>query len=475
MNMSKPIKMILVSAGGLIGLLVLVAAALLLFVDANAYKPRLEAAASAALGMEVTVQGPLGIRFFPGLRITLQDVQVRNRGGAVAAAAEVRLGVEFFPLLRKEIRVGSIAVKRADISIEQDREGHFNIGRTAADSDLPELELAKVSLADGIFRFTDQHSGAGIEARDCSLELRHLRLSPGKQSDLLKHLSCNAELACGELRKDDFSAADLRVSAEVTDGIFELQPVTMQLFGAQGTGSIHADLSSAVPHYAVRYSLPRFPIEAFFKRLTPGKVAAGTMDFNLQLSLQGTTLKALRQTLAGQISLRGENLILDGRDLDEEFSRHESSQNFNLMDVGAIFLAGPFGLAVTKGYNFASNLQGPEGTSVISSLVSNWQVKHGVAQARDVAMATKEHRVALQGRLDFVNERFDEVTLALIDARGCARVRQKISGSFQQPVVEQPSIPASLAGPVVKLFRKGMALFSEDECEAFYTGSVAPP
>ena len=33
-------------------------------------------------------------------------------------------------------------------------------------------------------------------------------------------------------------------------------------------------------------------------------------------------------------------------------------------------------------------------------------------------MATKENRIALKGRLDFVNRRFKEVTVALIDAQG---------------------------------------------------------
>jgi hypothetical protein len=133
------------------------------------------------------------------------------------------------------------------------------------------------------------------------------------------------------------------------------------------------------------------------------------------------------------------------------------------------------GLVVTKGYNFASNLQGPGGSSEIRTLVSDWNVKHGVAQAQDVALATKEHRLALQGGLDFATERFDAVTVALIDAKGCTKVRQKITGSFQTPVVEKPSFFTSLTGPAMKLIKKGLALLPGGECEVFYSGSVAPP
>ena len=178
------------------------------------------------------------------------------------------------------------------------------------------------------------------------------------------------------------------------------------------------------------------------------------MDFSATLSMQGETMNKLRQTAAGQISLRGKNLILNGRNLDQEFARFESSQSFNLVDVGAFFFAGPVGLAVTKGYNFASILQGSEGRSEIRTLVSDWKVERGVAQSQDVAMATDKNRVALQGGLDFVNERFDDVTVALIDAKGCIRAQQTIHGAFKHPVVEKPSALKSLTGPVVKLFKQ---------------------
>jgi hypothetical protein len=91
-----------------------------------------------------------------------------------------------------------------------------------------------------------------------------------------------------------------------------------------------------------------------------------------------------------------------------------------------------------------------------------------------VALATNAHRLALKGRLDFVHERFDDVTVALIDAQGCPRVQQTIRGPFQNPVVEKPSVLTSLTGPVRKMFKKARDLF-RGQCEVFYAGAVAPP
>jgi AsmA protein len=249
----------------------------------------------------------------------------------------------------------------------------------------------------------------------------------------------------------------------------------MRIFGAQGTGSIQADFSDSLPRYHVLYSLPQFRSEEFLKTLSPQKAAEGPMDFSANLSMQGKTVSEMKQTADGEASLRGENLTLDGIDLDRVLSRFESSQNFNLVDVGAFFFAGPVGLAVTKGYNFASIFQGSEGRSEIRALVSDWKIEHGVAQAQDVAMATNRNRIALHGGLDFVNEQFNDVTMATIDAKGCAMVKQKLRGSFQKPVVEKPNILMSLTGPARKLLKKGRDLFPGGECEVFYAGSVAPP
>ncbi|MHB1141208.1 MAG: AsmA family protein [Sulfuricaulis sp.] len=474
--MSRSLKIILFTVSGFVGLLVLAALALLFFVDANTYKPRLEAAASKALGMEVSIGGKLGIGFFPGLHLTLEDGRIRNRGTDLVSSRQASIGIEILPLLYQKVRIDRIALKQPAISIQRDSDGKFNFQKSeASDKPLPVLDLAKVSFSDGTIVYTDQQSGQGFEAANCSLDLRHLRLPGGARPDLMKRLSFTAQLDCGEIRKNDLTATDLKLTLKGKNGIYELKPVTMQIFGAQGSGSIQGDFSDSVPRYHVLYSLPQFRSEEFLKTLSPQKVAQGPMDFSANLSMQGKTVSELKQTAEGEASLKGENITLDGIDLDRVLSRFESSQNFNLVDVGAFFFAGPIGLAVTKGYNFASIFQGSGGHSEIRTLVSDWKVEHGVAQAQDVAMATNENRIALHGGLDFVNEQFNDVTMATIDAKGCAKVRQKIRGSFQKPVVEKPNILMSLTGPARKLLKKGRDLFPGGECEVFYAGSVAPP
>jgi AsmA protein len=474
--MTKSRKAITYALGALIGLLVLAAIALFLFLDINAYKPRLEAAASGITGMEVSVNGRLGVGFFPGLLVTLEDVHVRNRGTELVTARKARIGVDFLALLNQDVRIRKVELEQPSLSIERDRDGRFNFEKAeAVRRPLPDLNLAKVSVSDGALRYVDRQSGKGFDAAGCSLDASRLQLSDRDRPGIMKNLSIAAEIVCGAVRTKEHAASDLKMTVAGQHGVFDIKPLTMRVYDGQGAGSMRADFTGAVPRYHVRYTLSQFKVDAFLKPLSPQQVPEGSVDLTANLSMQGETVKKLKQTLRGQVSLRGKNLILKGRDLDQEFARFESSQTFNLVDMGALFFAGPVGLAVTKGYDFASVLQGSQGRSVIRTLVSDWKVERGVALSRDVAMATNKNRVALQGRLDFVNERFDGVTVALIDDKGCIRAQQTLHGSFKKPVVENPSTFKALTGPVVRLLKQVGALFPGGACDVFYAGSVAPP
>ncbi len=475
--MSKSLKNILFTIAGIIGIVILISVALIFFIDTSVYKSRVERAASEALGMEVRVDGRLGIGFFPGLHVRLDDVHIQNQGTDIASAKEARLEVALIPLIHGEVRITRIGLQRPRISLKRDRNGAFNFetGKAAKETS-PALALDTLSLSDGTFLYADEQSREGFEAGSFSLEVHSLRMAGGNSAELLKRLSFAAEFACRELRtKGGLVFSDVKITGKGKDGIFALDPVTLRLFGGQGSGRIRMDVSGPAPRYSVRLSLAKFRIEAYLKTLSPKKIAEGSMDFWASLSMQGNTAKEILQTTGGEVSLRGQNLRLYGYDLDREFERFESSQSFNLVDAGAFFLAGPIGLAVTKGYDFASIFRGSGGSSSIGELFSDWKVERGIAYAKDVAMATQENRVALTGRINFVSDRFDDVTVALIDARGCARVKQKIHGPFQKPVVEKPSVLMSLAGPALNLLKQARDLFADRTCEAFYTGSLPAP
>lgn len=78
-------------------------------------------------------------------------------------------------------------------------------------------------------------------------------------------------------------------------------------------------------------------------------------------------------------------------------------------------------------------------------------------------------------QLDFVNLRFRDMRVAVIDPEGCAVVEQRIRGGFHEPTIDEPNVLVTLTAPFVDLLERGVALLTESSCDPFYTGRIAHP
>jgi len=473
--MSKTMQRVLIALAGAAVLLVILAVWLGPRLLGANVRARLQADASSALGMQVQVGGRVALRFLPLLHVTLEDIHIRNRGADVASIAEAQLGIELRSLLHKDLVFRSVQFKGAQITIERNKSGELNIDRPpSADISSPAADIARVSLADSSLIYTDAQLGNNFTAANCRLELSALKLTASTPPDILKSLSFTGHLACAQMRTKNLMATDVKATVTGTGGKLEFDPVALEMFGGHGSGNVSADFTAAEPVYRVHSTLAKLQVADFSKTVTPEKIAEGALDFSANLTMRGTPKTGVMRTLAGEASLRGHDLVFDIGDLDKEFSHYESTQNFNLIDVGAFFLAGPLGVAVTKGYDYARILRKSAGRTTIRTLLSQWKVDRGIAQAQDVALATPQNRIAMQGGLDLVNDTYDDVTVALISPQGCARVEQRIRGSFRKPDVDKPNVVATITGPARKLLNKGKSLFGA-KCKVFYSGAVEAP
>lgn len=473
--MSKTMQRVVVALAGTVALLVVLGVWLgprLLGANVRAH---LETDASSALGMQVQVAGRVALRFFPLLHVTLEDVRVRNRGADIASITEVQLGIELRSLLHKDLQIRAVAFKGAHITLERNKKGEFNFDRPPApDSSSPAADIARVSFADSSLSYTDALFGNDFAAANCRIDLTDLKLTASTPPTILKTLSFSGHLACAQMHTKNLTATDVKATVTGAAGTLRFDPATLEMFGGHGTGKVIADFTGAEPVYHVHAALSKLQVADFSKTVTPEKIAEGALDFSANLAMRGTPKTGVMRTVAGEASLRGKDLVLEIGDLDKEFTHYESTQNFNLVDVGAFFLAGPLGVAVTKGYDYARILKKSAGHTTIRTLLSQWKVEGGVAHAEDVALATPENRIAMQGGLDLVNDTYDDVTVALIGPQGCARVEQKIRGSFRKPEVQKPNVVTAITGPARKLLSQGKRLFGA-KCVVFYSGAVEAP
>lgn len=464
--MLKRTTIIALSSIALVSVLALVALPQIL--GSEAIKTRIETAASQALNRETRIQGPLDISWLQGLRLTAQDVHIRDPEHDLMAANRADIHIAFLPLLAGKVRILSVHLDQPTIAIVR---RIFAVPPVIKEP-IEVLEIPRVSVTGATFSYTNPLAKASLSATDCDMQMQQLRLIKGPFAQALQNISFTAELSCGEFYQGTYGGSDLAATATAIDGILSLAPVTMQFLGGRGIGNVEADFTGPYRQYQVHYVLPQLNLEGLLNTLPPAFGAEGALDLTLNLALQGNNTAALTQSADGTIFLHGRDLKLTGIDLDEKFEQFESSQNFSLVDAGAFFFAGPLGLLATKGYDFTSLLQNTAGDSEIPSLISDWIITDGVAQASDVAMATRHNRIAVQGQLDLANKEFVDVTIALIDREGCSLVHQDIDGSFAKPDAHPPHALTTLAGPILTILERGASFFTNEPCEVFYSGTV---
>ncbi len=477
--MAIHIKKVLFISTGAITILAF-AGILALRFNINAFAPRIEAAASTALGMDVRIKGKMGIALFPGLGLSMEDVTVRNNGLDVAKIEKMRIGLKLIPLARFRIEIIQVGLIKPVFAIVRSTNGIFSLEKLARMLWEEIRAVKKISIFQGSLVYTDETSGETIEVGGLDLSLKNLFFSRTNSAEPFKDISFSGDIRCKTLNVYGLTLMNLVMRVTGEKALFDINLVDMNVAGGTGSGSIHVDGTGLSPQYKLICKLNRVRIEELLDLYAlnkiPRKTIEGPIDFSADLTATGNSADAAKRSLAGNLSLSGQDLMLYNIDIDALFMKYQRSQNLNLVDVGAFLLAGPFGPVLTKSYNFASLYEASQGgTGIIRKIVSDWEVKNGIAQARDVALTSKNQRIAMQGGLNLISERFVDVTIAALDKRGCAVYSEKVHGPFRNPQIEKENIFESIAGSLINPFKDGWKFLQGEACTVFYAGSVIHP
>ena len=470
-------KRYLIIAGGIVLLIVIAATVTILIFDINSYKSQMENAASEATGLDVSIKGRMGLSFFP-LGISAKDIHVANKESEILSLESLKLRTELIPLLKKQLKVTACELVKPAVTIVKDAEGKYNfetnkkistIGPGIA-SGLNELKLSK-----GVLVHLNKRTGKKTELKEFNMATRDLSMA-GTSDGIIKNVSFTGSFDCKELLQKDLRIENLKGPLKADKGVFSFKPLTMDIFGGKGEGDFTADESGADPVYTVNLSVSKLDFEKLEKFFGTSKLIGGKGDLSASLTVKEKEGRNLMSSLDGTFSLRGDNLVTYTVDLDKFLSAYKTTRQFHLVDIAAYFVAGPLGSAALTGYRYGNlyyETQG--GRGAITQFISRWTIKKGEADATDCALATHHHRVALKGKLNLVRERYENVTVAILDDKGCATITQTISGPFSSPQSGAANPIDSLTAPIFDLYRKVERFVKDGKCDAFYNGSVQQP
>ena len=145
------------------------------------YKPRIEAAASNAIGREVSIGDDLSIRIFPKTAFRVKDLTIANadgfEGDTLARVKDASVGVKLFALLSGSVEVDQFVLTEPAINLVRKSDGsvNWNLAAGAEDQDTEQtaegrqprdLKLGDVRIVDGRAAYKDEMAGRTYAAED---------------------------------------------------------------------------------------------------------------------------------------------------------------------------------------------------------------------------------------------------------------------------------------------------------------------
>jgi uncharacterized protein involved in outer membrane biogenesis len=367
-------KLFLVGAG-LVVLVVVVAVAALVFLDANRLRPQVQAALEQGLHRKVLL-GDLHLNWFP-TRVQANSVQIaedpRFRSNKpFVELQQLDIAVRILPLLRGALSIDSLGLVRPRIQLISDREGHWNfasLGGPQAAQEQPgkpaegNLSLDLLTIRDAQISVTDLAKSPKPDVYDhIDLTLRNTRVT---QAASTMSASGNLTLETARVRGVDLGypvTMDYDLVNDTARKLIRVNKLNMKLgatpislAGTINTGPSPVELNLQAT--ASDASIAEFArlASAVGIAFAPGTTVTGTLSSKMQI--QGTSEAPL---LNGTVAAR--ELRVTGKDvavpvsipaMQITLSPNEIRSNDFSVIAGKTTMATRFGL---RNYNSKSPL-----------------------------------------------------------------------------------------------------------------------
>jgi AsmA protein len=329
--------------------------------------------------------------------------------------------------------------------------------------------LKKIDLREADLLFIN--SSDTIKTESLHILAENIYVDQEKDPNPFATLSADMKLGTDKSYYNDLSWVGYDFDVEARDGIYTVYPGKSRMFGKEGRGTYVLDPFSEPPNYRIKYMVEQYDVNDLMSNFMDDSLILGKMDLMIDANLVIPENQKVLKGLNGEISLSGKDLTLYGIELDKLIRRFERSQNFNLVDLGAVMFMGPVGLAVSKGGSYANIIVADySANSRIRELKSQLLIENGRILLKDLAFSTQENRVAAKGWIDLPVDSLD-ATIAVVDKNGCSIIEQRVYGTSKEPQKSRIRFLETIIAPVTNLLQAAVG----KDCEVFYKGSVAHP
>ena len=191
----KALKWIALGIGALVVIAVAVVGYLVATFDPNDYKPRIVELVKQQTGRTLTIDGKIGLTFFPKIGATVGKATLSepNRPAVFARVEEARVAVAVWPLLSKQVIVDRVTLKGLAVDLVRYKDGRTNFDDLTGQAATPPkpgepprpkpegpplaVDVGGIEIDNAAIGWRDE--GDGTDVRLTDLDLKTGRLASG--------------------------------------------------------------------------------------------------------------------------------------------------------------------------------------------------------------------------------------------------------------------------------------------------------
>lgn len=464
-------------------LVIVVPLFIILFIAASVYinnfKDNLERILTDNIGLETKIDGDISLRVTPGLSFVARDLKVISNETYLLKIEKTDISIDYLGVFKSDIDIRALRFIKPQVYVVRDVSGKYNFEseslRDGDTDDIHNLNLDEFSITGGRLLYIDNQYNDTLMVDGFDLTSEEIGLTGTATHIDAGNMRLGGIVNVKSLHLNMLRVDSLEFRIDGRGGKIAILPVAHNYLGGTTTGKVIFDFTQTPTFISVEQDVTGLNLDAFSHGMGFQKLFSGNLDYHFDLSFRSFNWSEAKHSITGKAILEGENLTMYGADLDDILTKYKKTQHFNIVDLGALFVAGPYGAVFTKGINFLELLtHDTTKTTTITKLYSNWAVINGVANAQDVAFSTNHYRIAFNGSLDFRNGSYNNVAISLVNIDGCAALTQNLSGPFEIPETESVSSIGMITGSVDNLW-KDLTRSFRTPCLPVYKGKVSHP
>jgi AsmA protein len=238
------------------------------------------------------------------------------------------------------------------------------------------------------------------------------------------HVEGNINL--GRLTLKGLALTNVHVKVAADDGTVTVKPFSFGLSGGNVAGGLSVALARPVPAWALSTTVSGVAVKPVLAALSGSSPLSGTVSAKADITTKGSTPEALLGGLAGPVSLRLDNGLVEGFSMSPQLLA-------SLKGIVGLVELNPQALIQATGNFSQAMAESHQGGTQIMQAGASFQFNGGVGATKDILVRSSLGQVTGAGSVDVGRERLNLALRA--DVTGVGVVPLVVDGSFKSPNV----------------------------------------